>query len=229
MFKKAIIMGVAAVGAMSLVGTGFAGWVISRTVREEAQGNVTAYSVANESVTVSIDISEDEIIFGVPTGYDPEAVEGKWLTATDVEEQVLSTTFTVTVSNIPTSKKGYLSYKLVTPEISSDLATLTISGDGNSAGPVYNLSKTPDGQGVAVFTFTLTYAWGSKFDGKNPYVYYNQEIFSEARATAATTDLTALKNAADGGHFTLTVVCGTSPTATDAAIFAAPAQQSSND
>ena len=236
MFKKSIIMGIAAVGAMSLVGTGFAGWVISRSVQEVATGNVKAYAVTDSTVDVEIAKSADNIIFGKPSNYSPSDV-GKWLMPdNEVADEVLSTTFTITVSNFAnTSQKAYLSYKLELPTIDAQYATVAISSTSHasqvtSQGPVYNLEQTQS-NGTAVYTITVTYAWGEAFKptngsaGVNPYIYFNAKPYSEANATEATNKLTALKNAltvgeGDDASFTLVVVAGTAAIDTsDASVF----------
>ena len=53
MKKKAMIMAVASLGSMALIGTGFAGWVISANTSTDAKGVITAYDVKDQRLTIS--------------------------------------------------------------------------------------------------------------------------------------------------------------------------------
>ena len=52
MKKKAMIMAVASLGSMALIGTGFAGWVISANATTNASGVIAAYDVADHRLSV---------------------------------------------------------------------------------------------------------------------------------------------------------------------------------
>lgn len=109
MNKKPMILAIASLGSVALIGTGFAGWVISTEATASAQGSITAYVVTDKRVRVvseSWDVAvagegnekKTEIIFGKPDdsadGY--VAPTYTWLTAeSDVKNERLQAVYTV--------------------------------------------------------------------------------------------------------------------------------------
>ena len=98
MNKKPTILAVGVLGSLALIGTGFAGWVITATATEEANGSITAYTVADNRVFIDEAVYWDDvqvtnennlkgqIVFGKPSTY-AETTDGsgntvQWLTAT---------------------------------------------------------------------------------------------------------------------------------------------------
>lgn len=184
MKKKAMIMAVASLGSMALIGTGFAGWVISANTSTDAMGVITAYDVKDQRLTISDQTwttkegdGSGSIIFGQPT--TKETFDQPWFTFTnDVKTEVLSNTFTFMVSSGDTEDKGEfkVAAEIVVAEetktawgnaIKGNVVAEPVVNVGGTAG-VYTLTET----GTTV-TIGLTFNWGAHFGTKNPYNFYN--------------------------------------------------------
>ena len=102
MNKKPTILAVASLGSLALIGTGFAGWVISTSATASADGGITAYVVADERVRIESqgwdepdpsNAAKTEIRFGKPATME---VEHPWLTAdSDVGVERLEAVYTI--------------------------------------------------------------------------------------------------------------------------------------
>ena len=86
MKRKAMIMAVASLGSMALIGTGFAGWVISANATTSAEGVITAYDVKDQRLEIvagtgfahMVESTENgAIVFGKPTA-STENKESDW-------------------------------------------------------------------------------------------------------------------------------------------------------
>lgn len=203
MFKKVAIMSIAAVGAMSLISTGFAGWVIAKSAHEFVQGNVISYTADPESVGLTVTADKDNITFGKPANTTPAATDWFYFDSTVTEENLV-VNFTITIANIPEGKTAYVGYKFELPTIGSGLATHTVSGDASADSATNWVQMTSAGSK----TITLTYEWGSAFGGTNPYTYYNTMDYSDTLAETAEQNLDSLAAAATG-QFRLKVVAST--------------------
>lgn len=184
--KKSGLMGaVIALSCASLVSVGFASWVISQGDQKTVDGTVFVDSVQNDTHTISEQaIANNKLSFAAP-----ETATSGWLTAQGTyDAEQLSVVVTFKVSNIPASYTG---------------ATVTLAAQGNTSGynsavdggfivEPANMTVTANAVadsfvaaspakvdasnnplGTQSYTATLTYSWGSKFGGVNPYTYYN--------------------------------------------------------
>lgn len=198
MKKKAMIMAVASLGSMALIGTGFAGWVISANTSTNAKGVITAYDVKDQRLTISDEkwatektAGSGSIIFGQPKA--KETFDNPWFTFTkDVEEEVLSNTFTFNVASGDSGETGKFKVaaeivvedtdantawqNAITKEVVAAPAVAVGGTDG-----VYTLAKTP-----TAVTIDLTFNWGSHFGSKNPYNFYNAKTIGDYADTAKT-------------------------------------------
>lgn len=191
MKKKAMIMAVASLGSMALIGTGFAGWVISANTTADAPGVMVAYDVKDQRLNAAkgkwmnggaeATAEKGEIIFGKPATM---AVTDAWLTCEkDVKEQRLADTYVFEVSTVDTKNTGKFTVAKAetNPFVVMDVADAwknatrdnlvkaepTISFD--SADGTYTL----DG-GKATVQMTITFEWGTVFENDNPYNHYNK-------------------------------------------------------
>lgn len=193
MNKKPTILAVAALGSLALIGTGFAGWVIVANAQTTAEGNITAYEVADNRLelgTGSWDkTSNGSIIFGKPQGF---ASSSGWFNVQgdDVKEEILTGTYTITVKSKNTND---------TPSISVWSEALTVTeGEGKTAyedaikkgyiaTPTLKISgfdkdlfaSTDNKESVTVtagetktLSFTIEFNWGRHFGGDNPFTHY---------------------------------------------------------
>lgn len=195
MKKKAMIMAVASLGSMALIGTGFAGWVISANAEMKAEGVITAFDVADQRLVVTDGTWKN----GDADAADAKAAKGKivfgkkdvtlgaevtpWFTFNEAGgAEQLTDIYTFTVASRDkndTAGKFTASFKTggfaVTsaPDAWTAATTAELVGDPKISfdKTEYNLNGTT---GVAV-TMTVTFKWGSHFGDLNPYEFYNKK------------------------------------------------------
>lgn len=196
MKKKAMIMAVASLGSMALIGTGFAGWVISANAEVTANGTITAYDVKDRRLVVTkgtwttpVDGTTDPsgaIIFGAATAEDQKKVTDAWFTMDGMKEEVLENTYSFTVKSgkddtrtlsiVPTLTV-YSKYveggsdNVVSAEYAAAIA------DSAFIAPQKNVvtggAVKLTGETAINCSVKIAFKWGTKFGGDNPYVYYN--------------------------------------------------------
>lgn len=206
--KKSIIISLSALAGVALIGTGFAGWVISQQASTTKNGDITVYTVSTNNMSIK-DLRWDDategdqgghIIFGKPASAPKTTYS--WLSATDeVKVESLVRTLTFTVSN-----------EVSTDNTAPQLAiSLTVKDSANGSYAKYNQAlngeqlddyinaKYKVGENALDYTvqavegstnsfrvtLTVTFAWGDHFkeasesSGKNPYIYYNSHASVE--------------------------------------------------
>lgn len=204
MNKKPTILAVAALGSLALIGTGFAGWVIVANATSTASGNITAYQVTDNRLTAtgkwagdSATTDSGSIVFGKPSGASD--TPSTWFKSNDVDEQKLSDTYTLSIEskNKDDNAQVKVSAKLAITENKSDPTTQTPYADavhnnwikaptltltGSTTNPATNLFESETSSitlslsdGTATAEFAFTFAWGSHFEGQNPFTYYNSK------------------------------------------------------
>lgn len=183
MKKKAMIMAVASLGSMALIGTGFAGWVISANTTATAGGVMTAFDVADHRLSVvdgtweKTKAKEGAVKFGkdgTTTNLTP------WFTFNGQDAAQLIDVYTFTVKSNQDGDKGTFTVEQKAGEegfkvtgsawqraVNMGLVLApTVTFDQTS----YTLNGTT---GVAV-KMTVEFKWGAHFDNKNPYAFYNE-------------------------------------------------------
>ena len=198
MKKKAMIMAVASLGSMALIGTGFAGWVITADSEAKAGGVITAYDVADQRFTIttvgwknggeSFNNEKGKIVFGKNTSSMPKV----WFdfNGNDGAEQ-LTDTFQFSVASKDkndTTDSFTVSYdeETVFAATSEEGATSAAWTEAVKLGlvkaPVVNIAPTTrklNGTTAANVEVTVTFAWGDHFKiddvVKNPYEFYNSK------------------------------------------------------
>ena len=196
MKKKAMIMAVASLGSMALIGTGFAGWVISANAEFTANGTITAYDVKDRRLQVtkgtwSRPVSEADtsgaIIFGAAKEADKGGITNPWFTMEGMDEEVLENTYSFTVA----SGKDDTRTLSIKPTLTVYSTYVKESDSGNVVSEEYT-AATAKGAFIAPQEFVVTghnvkltgeaaincsvkiaFKWGTKFGSVNPYVYYN--------------------------------------------------------
>lgn len=201
MKKKAMIMAVASLGSMALIGTGFAGWVITADSKAEAGGVITAYDVADQRFTIttvgwkngggSFNQAKGKIVFGKKAD---ESVTKKWFdfNGTGDPEQ-LTDTFQFSVAS--KDEKGTTDSFTVSYDGKTGFAaTVKDGGEASTAwtnavdlglikAPVVNIPTTThvlNGTTAVTVEVTVTFAWGDHFGGENPYKFYNGKDINDA-------------------------------------------------
>lgn len=220
MKKKAMIMAVASLGSMALIGTGFAGWVISASTTTHADGVMVAYDVKDQRFVVA-DGKWTNGKEGTPAGAKANIVFGKstsqvtnqWLhyDTANMEIQSLSDTYVFEVSSKDTTDTG--SFKVA---LSSGTPAGFVVADTNdkawekaTTGDKTAVEATPaieyldddvatDGkytfvEGKATVKMKITFSWGTAFGGLNPFDYYKGQEATEENVKAAVDSLNLVK------------------------------------
>ena len=200
--KLVAILASIAVG-VSMVGVGFASWVIAnQTATGTASGNITADAVSDSSVSLEISVGAtgQKVVFGAPA---TQETENAWLTNDSEETEALAVSFTLTVSenmgniSISLATKGYGDdevdgfWKAVTDGyLSAPVVSVTSSVADAFSVQTGNSALSEGGQVIinrvgekaitdnTTVTVTLTFGWGAKFGGENPYEYYGKLDYS---------------------------------------------------
>lgn len=207
MKKKAMIMAVASLGSMALIGTGFAGWVISANATTSAEGVITAYDVKDQRLEIvagtgfahKVESTEKgAIVFGKPAGITEEQNSGWFRFEGDVKEEVLSNTFNFKVK----AKDDKDTNKGVGFTVTSEIKLAKefdpkweAAKDAGIVGGFTSTNKeasyTLNGTNAVDVNIDLTFAWGSHFtkDSKivNPYTFYNAHQYDEKMSDGVTT------------------------------------------
>jgi len=191
MKKKAMIMAVASLGSMALIGTGFAGWVISANAEWTANGVVTAYDVQDRRLKIegktwaekAADGTSGKIVYGKPKG---TVSEGKWFDFDGVDDECLANNYTFTVASGDESDNGKFN-------VNAELAIAgakksawdTAVENGIVAKPTAVVTTNTEqmvlnGQNPVSVAIAVNFKWGDHFkvgeEVKNPYVFYNDHL-----------------------------------------------------
>ena len=191
MKRKTLTIVVGLLLTLSLVGVGFASWVISANDSETIIGNVEVQTVTDRRLDVTVSeltLTEgkyqgNSIVFGMPTATEisTAGISNPWLTNDDTALENLSVTFQVVVAfksggNISTSDFTF-GHQVVLGDgvqglvtegyLAAPTVTATEVENDNTAGNAPDTTKV-------TYNVTLTFAWGADFGSINPYLYYNK-------------------------------------------------------
>lgn len=201
MKKKAMIMAVASLGSMALIGTGFAGWVISANTAKSADGVITAYDVVDHRLSVeggkwtTANAATGKVVFGKG---GTVLAEKPWFNFEGVEAEQLEDTFTFTVKSKDAKDNGTIAvkcnnsddFKVESKVVGSEAETFEVSTAWQAAidaklvtapdivfdpvGGEYTFDGTT---GAVTVSMKVTFKWGDHFKigdvVKNPFEFYN--------------------------------------------------------
>lgn len=193
MKSKLTITVASILSVLTLVGVGFAAWVISNpSVSADQNGTITAETVSDKSYTLEAVIAaDDKIVFGAPAKME---AKNAWLTAsTGTQTEDLSATLTLTLkykdwNYVPKnfsvtmkSKKGeandtvfgdLVSKNYITnPKISyskdakTNTAEVAMNGDATEISREAFIQNTSgeSEEKTATLVITITFGWGDHF------------------------------------------------------------------
>ena len=222
--KSGLIGAIVALSCASMISVGFASWVISQGDDQTVNGTILVDTVETKDykitnlTKVTGDALDDKIIFGV----DTSSWSGSpWLTNTGT----IGTSSQTSVANLTASFSFKIS-NVEAASVSGNVATLTGTGykltatfanvgydDALTDGLTYTDSSSVDhnyknlvgalptptlsfDDDTDVFTWSVTFTWGSDFGNKNPYQYFNEKENTLANAQEAEYKLGALEKLA---------------------------------
>jgi hypothetical protein len=172
--RRKIILGVSLFSSVALVSTGFAAWVLASQAEAEKTGNITVGTVSDSSIKISnVQFKDDNDSFI----FEPKEEDTAGRVRNDgVNFENLSVTVTGEISpntyvssatiemEVPEGITAAIGKNyLVLPTCATSAQTLTL-----------NPKESPD-ETVSTFEYTITFVWGSAFNGKNPGEYYDED------------------------------------------------------
>jgi len=177
MKKRTLGLIIAGVAAASMIGTGFAAWVITGNAKAEQTGQFTVDTVTDKGVelTATWGATEGTIKFLAPEN----ATTGKWLTNDNTTLADLDTDLTLTF-NFSGSTAEDFNIKVTLTE-TDGVATAKSAKQIKDAVLKIGTTEITSGTPVALnsvltgttATLNIAYGWGTAFDSKNPYTFYN--------------------------------------------------------
>lgn len=201
MKRKTLTLTLSILACLALIGVGFASWIISANTSTTAQGSFIVDTVTDNRlqatgrwITITKDSGENEVVtsddnsakvsFGAPATMDKT---NAWLTN---DKKGTTEKLTVVYELTVKTKGGEF-----VSNLSGDEITGTVSCSDETYDPKYvalpTLTVTNKGNGI--YYLQLDFDWGTDFGGKNPYVYYNEKVYSDALAEEAFNKLDAIK------------------------------------
>ncbi len=208
------VLCVSALGALGVISSGFAGWVITMGPKEASgTGSITADGVVTRQGVEScvVDSAEKTICFAA----NGISASNGWLTASGNEAKMSAAfTFTITTTDAnmtvnftelkfeekdADNKYGKAKDKGLVGSLPAFGATAgngvgTIALDGATLGSDRQTATATATSTTLNVTFTVTFAWGKTFDYKNPLDYYNASPYTSDLDLAATNNIGALGN-----------------------------------
>ena len=230
------VLCVSALGALGVISSGFAGWVITMGPKEASgTGSITADGVVTRQGVEScvVDSAAKTIRFAA----NGTSVSGGWLTASG-DQAIMSAAFTFTITTTAANMTvNFTDLKFEETDADKKYAAAYNQGEGLVGSlPAFGATGTTE-QGVGTIvlvgatwdkdkkiatttaatttldvTFTVTFAWGQKFGYKNPLDYYNASTYTPDLDSTAYANIGALKDL-DGAAFKLSFQVSATPKA----------------
>ena len=214
--RKKIIMGLSLFGAIGLVSTGFAAWVLSASASNQQQANLKVGAVSDKSMSFDgvkiygmndsdVEVETANYSFNpryadntgrVRFGSNEGADEGERLSLTvrgQIKEAQNLGSLKVSFDEIPQALQDAVAAEyIVLPACASAAqdVTYTLTGEASK---------------VASFEYVIAFAWGDAFGNVNPGDYYD-EAGSGVDIADVKTTLEAMHALLDTVQFTVTFV-----------------------
>ena len=221
--KSGLISAVIALSCASIVSVGFASWVISQGDSKEVTGNITVDTVSDQAhviknaeggTTLSVNYGNNAkgtAASSICFGWDDTGVSGTpWLTNDDnTMIENLDATVVFYVSNLGAGDSGkvHVSVELTgTDEVQTAFNSAVTN---NYVGALTNVASFVIGDEATYgrqVTVSLQFAWGSHFNGQNPYKFYNDGTKTAATAGADAQEALGAIEAFDGVGFKVSIV-----------------------
>ncbi len=175
----------------ALVGVGFAAWTITTGKEAPGQkgGTVTADNVSVSGLDYEVEVTNSEAKLGKKTA----SVSAPWLDAAAVDEDLeLEITITLnygsfqkidldadlggyaTLAGTDASTGGYLAAVKYTKDETSTLTEAQVDQDTGNITFTSNHYEVSEKKTIVV---KITLGWGDRFDGKNPYEFFNGQVY----------------------------------------------------
>lgn len=193
MKKKKLAGLISSLACISLIGVGFASWVITGDDSKTSEnGTITAEAITDGSVTIgTMTWGQGKNDGNIKFDANGAAVTQPWLTS-DTKGEDLTAVLTVPVENFDNLEGGTITAELkVNDSNGVDNGVYKKAQDAKLIGANPTPKITNNGNGN--FEVSLTFTWGEHFGGLNPYEFYNAKGPTVALA-GSTYKADALKN-----------------------------------
>lgn len=206
MKRKTLTLTLCLLVCLSLIGVGFASWIITSTDTKSEEGNILVDVVEDQRLKVTYDWVSDaegtttltvapELKYGIKDGVTNAP---KWLS--NETKESLTAYLKITVKD---SKNENYANADITATLSAKDGKYTSANTSGLVGDLPTLSIengniVNKGNGVYILTITLT--WGNKFNSKNPAeTFANKELDDEL--PSGLTDATYTKCGDYASHY----------------------------
>ncbi len=189
--RKIIAFGVAAFISVSLIATGFASWVLANTAKKSDEGQISVGTTTEKAIEIKDLVFTDNMknfVFEPVEGdyegrvhYDGEKAENLSITFTCTITATsfvkgINVTFTMPQGISDAVEAGYIVAPVVDIAINATTSSTTqtaelLLSNGESGGGEWTYA--PGADDTATLTVTLNFAWGEKFEGQNPSLYFD--------------------------------------------------------
>lgn len=200
--RKRIAMGLALFASTALVSTGFAAWIVSSTANEKGNGSVSMGQITDAALAITINNSENlgKFSFGPLANdnrgivkYDENDGEAEALSITvsgQIDNAQYLNDLTIQMDEVVVGTQasriaaavdaGYIVAPdcFATPvKIISDGAITQVNGENSQMVNMPGVTFTASGNS-ATFSYTISFKWGAKFEGRNPGCYFDREDYN---------------------------------------------------
>ena len=172
------------VAAASMIGTGFAAWVITANATANEDGQFRVDTVSEKTIEITPTFAEGE---GYVNFLAPAHATSGWLTNDNENPVKLSTVLTVNYSVTGTDSKAsdfQVQYKLtyddgVAAAIAANYITAPVLKINNAAVDQTAFTALTSTTTTDTVSVTIEFGWGSAFGGVNPYTFYNTFAYDD--------------------------------------------------
>ena len=182
--RKLLVFGISIFMAVAMISTGFATWVMSSLADKEAGAPVVVGTVTDASMSIVVDQLNDEDQWtGATLSFDAPAddASGRVYAAAGSAGETLELPISGYVTN--SEAMGSLTVQITLPEslqaaISANYIAIE-DADHYADGVLTITFNASDLEahstiaGAKVFSYTLTFEWGTAFGGMNPSLYFD--------------------------------------------------------
>ena len=217
--RKKIVMGIAIFGAIALVSTGFAAWVLSSNANKDQNTGIKVGTVNDSSMTITnikvegIDTKRSsptlgEIIETTDFSFNPKYDDNTGRVRYGAEGDDCGERLSLTISGIVTEAQNLGSLTIgpknvpdkiiqarddnyiVVPACLTDTVTLVENTD-------YTINVN-EGITTARFSFKIEFGWGSLFNNINPAEYYDDFTEKQISTSEIKSTLNNMHSLLDG-------------------------------
>ena len=193
--RKILIPVLAALLCVSMIGVGYAAWVIATSTSADVQDadNFVVYDVENRSVAFTSTFTDKSVTFGSKAFDATDGESFEWLTLTEGDDnEDLNATLQITITNwdVVSAAGNTVTIELSSIDVIDSSKTavaaseyedyIVLPYDGVGTEIIITdgaLDAASDAAGITlvdgVLTIPFNFAWGEAFGGMNPNQYFN--------------------------------------------------------